>query len=274
MSLAAVAKKEFRDTVRSRSLFVVTGLFLLWAGFLASIQHIPDTYPQSSVPRSTRALLNSMKQSSAFVALIGLGLGYNAIAGERESGRYKLLLGLPNSRRDVVYGKFLGRTAVVAVAIAVAHSVTALVALFTYESFAVGPFALYTFFTFCYGAVHIAVALAISVALRSRLRALAVTALLYGFFWFFWALALVSIQQLLIGIRNPDWFILLGMLNPSNAFEYATVAFVPGVADLTTLVRPDGPYLHESFGLPILLLWLVLPLQLGYRRFKTIDLPT
>jgi ABC-2 type transport system permease protein len=274
MSLTAVAKKEFRDTIRSRSLFVVTGLFLLWAGFLVTIQHIPDTYPQSSVPISTRALLNSMKQSSAFVALIGLGLGYNAIAGERESGRYKLLLGLPNSRRDVVYGKFLGRTAVVAVAILVSHTVTALIALVTYDSFAVAPVALYTFFTFFYGAVHIAVALAISVALTSRLRALAVTALLYGFFWFFWALALVSIQQLLIGIRNPDWFVLLGMLNPSNAFEHATIAFVPGVADLTTKVRPDGPFLHDSFGLVILMFWMVLPLYLGYRRFRTMDLPT
>ena len=274
MSLRAVTKKEFLDTVRSRSLFIVTALFVLWAGFLAWIQHIPETYPQSSVPESTRALLNSLKQSSGFVALIGLGLGYNSIAGERESGRYKLLLGLPNSRRDVVYGKFLGRTAVVAVAVTVAAAVVSLIALFRYDSFAFGPFFVFTLFLFVYGAVHVAVALAISVALRSRLQALAVTTGLYIFFWFFWALFLISVQQFLIGIRNPDWFILIGMVNPSNAFEHATIAFVPGVETLTNLVRPDGPFVHDELGLVILLLWMTLPLWLAYRRFRRMDLPT
>ena len=100
------------------------------------------------------------------------------------------------------------------------------------------------------------------------------TAGLYIFFWFFWALFLVSVQQLLIGIRNPDWFILISMVNPSTAFEYVTVALVPGIDTLTNLPAPDGPVVHEAFGLIILLLWMTLPLWLAYRRFSRMDLPT
>lgn len=40
---------------------------------------------------------------------------YGAILHERNSGSIRFLLGLPNSRRDIVVGKFLGRSGTVAV---------------------------------------------------------------------------------------------------------------------------------------------------------------
>ncbi|ADJ13997.1 ABC-2 type transporter [Halalkalicoccus jeotgali B3] len=97
MSLLVVSKKEFLDTVRSNALLVTTLAFVLWAGFLAAIQHVPNVYVGSDLPRDTLALMNSMQQSAVFfVPLIGLGLGYNAIVGERERGSLKFLLGLPH----------------------------------------------------------------------------------------------------------------------------------------------------------------------------------
>lgn len=118
MSLLAVVKKDFTDSLRSGSFLATTLLFVLTAGFWAAIQHVPMMYADSDVPTSTLALLNSMGQPMAFfVPMLGLGISYASIAGERDSGSIKILLSLPNSRRDVVLGKFIGRCAVLTLAI-------------------------------------------------------------------------------------------------------------------------------------------------------------
>jgi ABC-2 type transport system permease protein len=63
------------------------------------------------------------------VPVLALVASYLAIAGERESGTLKLLLGMPPTRREVVLGKLLGRLAVTTTAIVVAFTVGALLAV-------------------------------------------------------------------------------------------------------------------------------------------------
>lgn len=78
------------------------------------------TYQDSAVETTTLVLLNSMRQPTVLlIPLVGLALAYDTIAGERESGTLRLLIGLPNSRAEVVFGKFVGRTGVIAVSILV-----------------------------------------------------------------------------------------------------------------------------------------------------------
>jgi len=84
---------------------------------------------------------------SFFVPMLGLAISYAAIAGERDSGSIKLLLSLPNSRRDVILGKFIGRCAVLTIAILSGYVVVAAFALLTYESFAAVKFILYAMLT-------------------------------------------------------------------------------------------------------------------------------
>ena len=57
------------------------------------------------------------------IPLIALLLSYDAIVGEIERGTMALLLSYPLSRWQVVAGKFLGQTAILAVAIAIGYFV-------------------------------------------------------------------------------------------------------------------------------------------------------
>jgi len=57
---------------------------------------------------------------------------YLAIAGERESGSLKLLLGLPPSRGEVLVGKFLGRSGVVAIGLVLGFLVSGVVTVAIY----------------------------------------------------------------------------------------------------------------------------------------------
>ena len=54
--------------------------------------------------------------------IVALVATYMAIAGERESGGVKFLLGLPNSRRDVFLGKLASRLGVVTAGVAIITS--------------------------------------------------------------------------------------------------------------------------------------------------------
>lgn len=274
MSLVAIAKKEFKDSIRSYSLITLIALFSVFAGGLAFIQWIPPIYRTGSSETSTLALLNSMRQPTVFfIPMIGLAVGYGAIAAERQSGSLRLLLSLPNSRADVVFGKFIGQTLVVVVSILIGYTLAGTIALLTYESFDVGVFVLYTGLTALYGTVYIALAIGVSSLMKSREKALVGASAAYVLFIVGWDLLLLILQLLIYGPTVPDgglpgWFWFIGLVNPSAAFMWATRAVIPAYRELTFYPAPNALFLQEWVGFPLLLLWGLVPLGFGYYRFR------
>lgn len=278
MALQAIVRKDIRDSIRSRSFIATTLLFVLVAGFWAAIQHIPAMYSDSEVPTSTLALLNSMGQPMAFfVPMLGLGISYGAIARERDSGSIKLALSLPNSRRDIVLGKFIGRCAVLSVAVLSGYSVVAVIALATYESFAVVEFVLYTALTVFYGAVYVAIGIGFSSVMRSQATALGGAAGLYVLFLLGWDVIAAILQTITVGYVPPDsgvppWLIVVYALNPTAAVGYATRAIIPTFDEITSYPVSASFAPPKWTGFAILAAWLVLSLGYGYRRFQSADI--
>ena len=278
MSLVAVARKDFNDSIRSGSFLATTLLFVLVCGFWAAIQHVPQMYSDSAVPTSTLALLNSMGQPMAFfVPMLGLGISYASIAGERDSGSIKLTLGLPNSRRDTVLGKFIGRCAVLTIAILSGYSVVAVFALSTYESFAAVKFVLYTVLTVFYGAVYVAIGIGFSSVMRSQYTALVGAVSLYVIFQLGWDLVTAILQTLTVGYIPPDsgappWLIVVHALNPTAAVGYATRAIIPTFDEIMSYPVSASFYPPKWTGFAILSVWLVVSLGFGYLRFQSADI--
>ncbi|WP_313696239.1 ABC transporter permease subunit [Halorarum halobium] len=277
MGLSAVGRKDFHDSIRSFSLVGLTLLFALFATGLAAIQFVPPVYRDAALGTDTLALLNSMRQPTVFlVPLIGLVLAYDAVAGERESGSLRLLLGLPNSRADVVFGKFVGRTGVIAVSILVGYAVAGAVALLTYDTFDVSVFARLTLITVLYGAVYVALATGFSAGMASRMRAFVGAGALYSLFLLGWDVLLYLLQLAVYGQEIPeaglpDWFLLLGLLNPSTAFMHAARAVIPEYAELSVYPSGGAFYLQDWMGFVVLGLWTAVPLAFGYLRFEGLD---
>lgn len=279
MALHAVAKKEFRESLQSRTLVGLTAAFTVFAVGLAAIQWIPPIYRDSEVATSTLALLNSLRQSTIFlVPLTGLLLGYATVVGERERGSLKLALGLPNTRLELVVGKFLGKTAVMSVAVLVSYAAAALVALATYDTFAAGAFLTYTLVALLLGAVYVAIATAFSAAMNSRSIALGGALALYSLFLLFWNVVLLALQVVTIGpalpagTSLPDWIQFVGLLNPSTAFTFAVRAVVPEYYELTVFPESDAIFLQDWVGFVVLAAWVVVPLALAAARFRRLDL--
>ena len=278
MSLRVVAKKEFLDTRRSYTLATTTALFVVWAGFLAAIQWVPTIYRDSELSTSTLATMNSMQQSAVFfVPLIGLLLGYAAVVDDRESGSFKLMLSLPHSRADLVYGKWLGRTAVIVTAVGLGYGTAGAIALLTYSSFPPWIFLLHSLLTLAYGSVYVGVGIGVSVFMPSREKALAVMTGLYALFLLLWDVAMLGLQLATVGSELPpgglpDWIQFAALWNPSTAFAYAAQALVPEFSELTTFPESDAIFLQNWVGLVVLAVWLAVPLTVGYLRFSRMDL--
>jgi ABC-2 type transport system permease protein len=214
---------------------------------------------------------------SFFVPLVGLALGYNSIIGERETGTIKVILGLPNTRNEVVLGKFVGRGAVLLTAILVSYMAVGLTALALYDSFSVWIFATYTVLTVLYGLVYIAIGIALSASVDSQIRALSAAGFFYGLFLLVWDVFVAGIATATVGYTlpqtgGPPWLQALFMLNPSTAFAYATRAVIPEYREISILFDPTAFYLQDWVGFVVLALWITVPLALGYQRFNTDDL--
>ena len=277
MTWLHVARKDFQDAGRSRLLWVLTGLLVL---LIAGLSAIPYVLASDGRPAFESGLLFLYSPIGFLIPIVGLIVGYRAIVGERESGTIRFLLGLPNTRRDVMLGKLVGRTAVVAVPTVIGFAVGGVVLALLYEGFAAGAYLGLFAFTVVMGLVYVAIALGISASVDSRAKALAVVATLYVVVDIAWSFVPMSIywalERSFPGFENlPAWYLFLERLSPGQALSAISLTLVDFVGaediDVTAAGRVAGEvpfYLENWFAWVIVLGWILVPLGVGYLRFR------
>lgn len=270
MSTLTVAKKDFQDGIRSRSLLLVGGLFTEFMALLTYYIFELTRAPSMRASGSAEAV-TLLTPVGILVPILGTMLGYKAIVGERESGSLKFLLGLPHTRRDIVVGKLIGRSGVVGVTILVGFAVAGIHFAVLAASFSLAAYALVAGKMVALGIVFVAIAIAFSTAARSATVATwgAVgLAILFSFLWDV-VLFIVNISTFDVKGGGPDWFYLLKRLNPRHAFKAASAL---GRGSGGVARGPAPFYLDPWFGIVILGGWLIVPLGLAYLRFERGDL--
>lgn len=278
MSWSHIARKDFADASRSLTLWVVTGLLVvLVAGMVA----IPSLL--SADEPFAQALYFLFSAVGLLIPIIGLLLGYNAVVGERESGSIRFLLGLPNTRRDVVWGKLLGRTGVIVAASVVAFAVGAAVIVWLYEGFVVSDYLVLLAFTVVMGVVYLSIAVGVSASVSSRGKAIAGVLGVFVLFDVVWQSIPSGIYYLLEGSwptlygegTLPAWFVLVERLSPGQALSAVAITIVDVIdtaeIDLTAAGRVAGEvpfYLETWFAGVIVVAWIAVPVVVGYARFS------
>ncbi|WP_435320592.1 ABC transporter permease subunit [Haloarchaeobius sp. TZWSO28] len=271
-----IARKEVDDSVRSRLLWGIVGLVAVLTSFAAAmLQFVPG------VEADALAGINGATElATLLVPIVALVAAYLAIAGERESGSVKVLLGFPPSRAEVVAGKFLGRAALVIVGVSAGYAVSGVVTLLVYGSLPVVAFAATLALTAFLGAVFVAIAVGLSALSATRSRAMTGSIAVYLVLTLFWDFVPQGTYMLVEGSSPtaplPGWFLLLQSLSPTGAYGSLVTAVVSseaGVPGLPALVAGAFPfYLEPWFLLGLLAAWSAVPLLVGYRAFEKADL--
>lgn len=271
MTWSVVAWKDFRDSVRSKSIWVLSVLFVLVIA--GSVYVVSLLLGEGPVGLSSSSYVRLMSGGgvwvlTAFVALIGLLTSYPSVVGERESGSLKLLLGLPHSRSDVVLGKVVGRSGVVSVSVLAGFVVGLLVLFVFYDSVDFLGYLVFALLTAVLGVAWVCIGVGLSAGFGSGR---AVRALTFGLFFvskFLWDTGLGprALVGLVEGFENmfgspPPWYDFVRVVSPNEAYSVLS-------SGLT-----DGPIESlQLFSGAVLLFWVVLPPVLGYARFRRMDL--
>ncbi len=268
MSWTVVARKDFRDAVRAKTLWAVTAVFAL---LTAGVAYLLTVLGGGEIG-ATEYVGFLPQVVVLFLSLVALMVGHRSIIGERESGTAKLLLSLPHSRRDVVLGKVAGRGAVVGVATVLAFALTALVLLVAYSEFAAGTYLAFVALTLTFALAFTAVAVGLSAALDTSAKVSAATYGLYVVFalniWNFLPNAVNYLLngELFFGPEQPEWATFLTSLSPTVAYERAVGGIaLGGLGDVPL-------FLSAWAALAVLILWIVGPLVLGYWRFTRAEI--
>ncbi len=285
MSAVTVAKKDFEDAVRSRKLMLLTAVFALFTlggAYLAA--EFGELFGEElgDGAQSTIELVLALQTSAGFlVPIIALVVGYKAIAGERESGSLKFLLGLPHTRRDVVVGKILGRSAVVAVSILIGFGVGFVGLLAFVGSVSIVDYLLFTLVTILFGVVYVCLGVGVSSLTKSTSRAAIGAFGIILFFWFLWStlvqVALYLVEGEFFMEEFPEWYISLLSISPDAAYGSAIGAVFSDssftMADAYQYDVGELPLVAEPwFGFVILALWALFPLAIGLWAFGRADL--
>ena len=282
MSVRAVARRDFRAARRSRSLWAVaTVLGVLMAVLGYSFQGYQTT-PIQSFQQLFRQLTAFLMLLLPIVALVA---SYMSIAGERESGGIKFLLSVPNTRRDVFLGKLVSRLAVVSAGVAFLFA-TAVAGGYARNGvlpleLIVGVFVV----TLLYGATFVSIAVALSAGVAARSRAIASA---FGSYFVLVLLFVVPglsiasivrwVHQTLLGFeRNVDLYNAITYVSPLTAYRQGTNMVFPESLAQSVFQRPEEAgelpaYLAEEVSLLVFAVWLVVPLAVGYLRFRGADL--
>jgi len=282
MTWEAVARKDFNDAVRSRTLWVVGGLFVVLAvaaSLLFAVLGSSGTVSQSAGRRTMVNLVLFLRAPAGWlVPITALLVGYKAIAGERESGSIKLLLSLPHERRDVMFGKVVGRTLVVAAAIVGGFGAALVVGLVLYQGTAPLLFLAFVAVTVAFATAYVSIAVGFSAVTASASRAAAGAVGTFAFFNFVWSVLPNAVYFVLEGSPVPDagafptWFVFLQRLSPNGAYEGTMLLFQGSSTLQAKLGGPEPFYLTWWLAVVVLGVWIVVSSWLGYLRFRGADL--
>jgi ABC-2 type transport system permease protein len=284
MSWAAVARKDFQDAARSKALWGLTALFVLFMAGMAYVFTLLGNSAGGQAPpelESVGLLVFLVSPVTLLIPITALVIAHKAIAGEVESGSAKFLLSLPHTRRDAVVGKVVGRSAVMGVAVLVGLAVAAAVVLGLYDSFDATAYAGFSVLAVLLAVLYTAIGVGLSAATNDSGRA---TILAVGFYVVFevaWGLVSSGIYYLLNGSFSPvggatppEWYLLLNRLPPTSAFSSAVFGFLPGDLGTVATLFPQNPplYLSKWAAVATMLVWFVVVPAVGYWRFQAADL--
>ncbi|ATW88637.1 ABC-2 type transport system permease protein [Halohasta litchfieldiae] len=265
MSWLVVARKDFEDAIRSRWLIGLTVVFIL---LVSGVSYLAR---QTASANAVLQLSGSLFVGT-LVPLIALVVAYNAVTGERESGSLKLLLSLPHSRADVVFGKVVGRAAALSTAITVGFILPAVILALGPFTLEIGTYIGYMLLVALLASVFVAIAVGWSAAAPSQRTALGGAIGLYFVFVPFWGAiqlrlgsAIGSLADVLpLSARTIGNAIFL--TNPAESFGWLTGRLLAG-----EFMIGETAGLQLS-ALSMLLFWLLAAPLVGLLVFQRRDL--
>ena len=272
MTWRDVAIRDVRGASRSVGIWIVVGVqILLFVGVTAVEFLLED----SSFPTYIDSLTGVVAVTIPLVALL---LGYKSILAERTGGQLRLELSVPHSRRDVAIGKFVGRIVVFVFPTVLALCLAVGVSVVLADGGV--PWLRLPWFvgvTVLYGLafVGLAVGVSLSTATGRRVTVGAIGAYLVTVV--LWEDIHTAVLLILhrfdtaVTSNVPGWALFVRLAAPSESYGLL-VRTGFAVDRASRYVDSGAVYLTWLVALGLLIAWTLVPVALGYLRFRIAEL--
>lgn len=264
MTWQAIAQKDVADSVRSQTFVLLVGGFVILTFGLSLVQYI---FADPSFEDGVGAAFGTM---SFLIPIVAILLSYSAIVGERQSGSLHVLLSLPVNRKELLLGKIVGRTLSLFVPILLGYLLAVPFLYLLYGGFALSEYAQFLTTNIGNGILYTVLGVSVSAALTTFRRVLTTLAGVFLTVYFglyvlgdimYWAIH-GSVPE-----TPPTWVEFITMLPPHEAL--ANVVDTLWTRELST----DAPLvLQEWVSAVVLLMWLTVPVAVGYVCFRSSDI--
>ena len=269
--VAVLAWKEIQRGIRNRWVVATTLLMLALSLSIAFLGSAP-TGTLGADPLSVTVV--SLSSLTIFlIPLIALMLAYDAIIGEVENGTMLLLLTYPVARWQVVVGKFLGHTVILAVATVIGYGAAGVAVGFTSDG--TGPVAWVSLATMTVssvvlGTVFLTLGYLVSVLVRERGTAAGLAVAVWLVFVLLFDMGLLGVLVADKGATlNAGTVSLVMMLNPADIYRMLNLTATPDIAALAGMASMTGKAVPTSAALvAALAAWVLLPLFLASAVFS------
>lgn len=271
MSVFAIMRLEL--LLARRNMWVATSVILM--ALFTSVLTLAGGAPTGTlgVDPLTVAVTSITTLSVYLIPLIGLLLSFDAISGEAERGTLALSLTYPQSRGQILLGKFLAHFIVLGFAIAVGLALTAALTIWQYGAadLSFAPLGKLFASALALGAAFLGIGYLVS----SRVRQTGVAS---GIVIIIWLVCVVLYDLGLLGALVADdggfftksVFPWLLIANPADAFRLINTP-VETVASLVSGVGATGAASGFVGQLVSLLLWPFAALILAWLSFRRIE---
>jgi Cu-processing system permease protein len=264
----ALAQKEMSAALRNRWFVLYTlSLTSLSLAFSALALAGAGMAGFAGFGRTAASLINLVL---LIAPLMGLTVGAQSLAGERERNTLAYLMAQPVSRADIFAGKYLGLALSLLASLALGFGAAGVVMALN-STGAANP-AIYVKMVglaFLLSLAMLSAGFLISAWSHRADMAVGVGLFLWLFFVFFGDLGLMGAAiTLRLPIANVFW---LSLINPLQAFKLAAILDIQGALDLS---GPAGVYAMQHYGdqllplfLGVLAVWMAAPAGAAYFRF-------
>lgn len=265
-----LAQRELREALRNRWLWFFAAGFAVLALALSRSSLASAGYSGlGGFGRTTASLVNALL---LFVPLLGLTVGAEIIAGDRERGSLTYLMAQPVTRAEIFAGKSIGAGIALTASLALGFGLAA-IGLATAGGGDPGAFLSLAAFTFLLAIALLGLGLAISAIVRRAATASGAALIVWLGLVFLSDLGLISAT---IAMRPAPPGLLAWLLaNPLQTFKVAAIYSLRSTLDA---LGPVGQYAMHRFGeaLPILFLgilaaWIGLSFGLAYALFRRLE---
>ena len=262
----AFARKEFEDHLRNGWILAISVAFAIFAVViaLAGFGFAGDLGPADS----SRTIISLASLVLYLIPLMGLLLGYDSIAGERERGTMDLLRSFPVDAWQTVLGKLLGLGGVLAVSLVAGLVAPVLLSVSRGGLFL--PWLAFAGFSIALGLVFVSLALLLSTLGRQRASVLGAALAIWLLLVILFDLGMIGLLVATKGDLPTVLVHTLFYLNPASLFRMLNISVLLGEAgmrEMGLMMRSMPPWALSA----AIAAWCALPALLAARNLRRME---